>query len=195
MNREIHLLHPTGARPLRAGPFAAFGEAAGIADVRGVLKDLKKRVVAEARTLQRPPHWIVYFAGVDVLPGTYLLEVSETGVSIPLLVSREVQVEGSGVTGIRIDFPAEGETVGPGQLVAYGSTDRNLRLGGRLSIPTEAGSVVRTAESLQGPPETPRWVIAFADVPASTGADARLEVFNTGGDQAVRDALRILGRD
>jgi hypothetical protein len=192
MKKEITLHYPAQYRPVATRCFVAFGEAVEIQDVKAVLKDAKKRIIAEGRTLQRPPRWVVFFAGVDVLPGDYALEVSEVGVTIPFCIARTLTFAGPDPPGIHIAFPAEGEVVGTRQLVATGTTDQNLRVRARLTIPTASGAVERTAEQIQGPPETPYWVVAFADLPAATGG-ARLEVFSSGGASAVCEGLRVEG--
>jgi hypothetical protein len=188
MSKEIRLHYPNRARPVMGRCFVAFGTARGVGDVKAVLRDAKKRVVAEGRTLQKPPHWIVYFSGVDVLPGEYLLEVNEVGVTIPLSATHRVALAGPAGKGIQVDFPPDGEVFGPEQLVAYGTTDQNLRVTGRLTVRTPSGPVERTAEQIHGPPETPHWVITFADLPAG---EAVLEVSNTSGKTAVRGNLFV----
>ena len=92
--------------------------------------------------------------------------------------------------GIHIDFPADGQVVRGGQLVAYGTVDENLRVSGTLSVPTAGGQVERPAEQVYGPPESAHWVLAFTDLPAAEGP-ARLEVTTTGGGSEVREGLRI----
>ncbi len=190
MSKEITLDYPSGGAPLPSGPLVAYGTATGAVDVRGLLKDTKQRLIAEAVTLQRPPRWIVYFASLEVLPGDYLLEVSEAGVRIPVSVVRRLTFAGPHRQGVHIDHPGDGALLPGDQLVAHGTTDQNLRLSGTLTIPTAAGPVVRSAEQVFGPPESPHWVIAFADLPAATGP-ARLEVFASGGLKAMREGLRL----
>jgi hypothetical protein len=193
MNKEITVQHPSSARPVRARSFVAYGEAVGISDVRAVLRDSTRRLITEGRTLQRPPHWIVYFPSLDVLPGDYALEVSEVGVNIPLCEVQPLTLTGPAHPGIHVDYPSEGEVVLGTQLVAYGTTDQNLRVKGTLTLRRATGAPeVFVAEQVFGPPESPHWVIAFTGLPADRGT-LHLELRNSSGATAAREGLRLEG--
>jgi hypothetical protein len=192
MSKEITIQHPPAGKSITSRSFVAYGEASEVADVRGVLKDPTQRIIGEGRTLQRPPRWIIFFSGIDVLPGNYVLEVIEADVNIPLTVVRSLDFPGPARKGIAIDFPTDGEMIDCTQFVAYGTTDQNLRVRATLRVPTPSGLVERSAEQVFGPPESPHWVIAFADLPPARGP-ATLEVSNTAGDEALRTKLRLPG--
>ena len=83
MSKDITIQHPPAGKIITSRAFVACGQASEVADVRGVLKGPTQHIVAEGRTLQRPPRWIIQFPALEVFPGNYVLEVIEVGVNVP----------------------------------------------------------------------------------------------------------------
>jgi hypothetical protein len=175
---KIH--YPQAGKLAPPGGLASYGNAApGVGAVVAVLIGSSRVYVAD--TLREPPRWVVFFEGVAA--GTYQLLITDYWEGTILATLDNVKVGMKPLVGII--YPPAPADVCADNFVTYGHTDEDSPVQATITI----GGDTYTSDQLQGPPDTPDWVIQFTNLPV--GADATLTVTNTNGSFETRTPLNV----